>query len=178
MMKETKYKGYFVTEDGKVWSEKTQKFLTPCFNSNGYYIVTVRDEEGQHHPRIHRLVAEAFIPNPNNLPIVNHKDENKINNAVENLEWCTYSYNHNYGTAKQRESKTKMENGILGTPIGMYDKNTGELLKTFISMHEAARYLNNPSAITRISQCCNHKPHCITAYGYKWEFISQEKKEK
>lgn len=175
--RETQYKDYYITEDGQVWSNKTYKFLTPWLNSDGYYCVAIRENGKQYNVRVHRLVAEAFIPNPNNLPIVNHKDENKTNNKVDNLEWCTSQYNNTYGTKKQREAQTKMEKGILGTPIGMYDKNTGELLKTFISIHEAARYLNNPSAITRISQCCNHKPHYITAYGYKWEFISQENKE-
>ena len=55
---------------------------------------------------IHRLVAETFIPNPDNLPVVNHKDENKLNSSVDNLEWCTYKYNNNYGTCKERRKET------------------------------------------------------------------------
>lgn len=173
-MKETKYKGYYATTDGKIWSSKTNKFLTPCFNGQGYYIVCLH-YEGKGHPiKVHRLIAETFLPNPNNLPIVNHKDEDKTNNNVENLEWCDSQYNNTYGSKKEREAQTKMENGILGIPIGMYDKNTGELLKTFISMAEAARYLNRQGAQSRISRCCNHEPHCLTAYGYKWEFLNKK----
>ena len=67
---------------------------------------------------VHRLVAQAFIPNPNNLPCVNHKDENPGNNDFRNLEWCTYKYNSNYGTIKQRLSKS-----LSGENNGMYGKS-------------------------------------------------------
>lgn len=71
---------------------------------NGYKSVVLRINEEYVTEYIHRLVAKAFIPNPDNLPQVNHKDEDRTNNSVENLEWCTQKYNTNYGTAKERMS--------------------------------------------------------------------------
>jgi hypothetical protein len=63
-------------------------------------------KDGRYYKKyIHRLVADAFIPNPNNLPFVNHKDEDGTNNFIDNLEWCTREYNVNYGTAKERRAK-------------------------------------------------------------------------
>lgn len=80
----------------------TAKMLVPSISSAGYYRVSLGNCHGRHMCSIHRLVAEAFIPNPNNYPCVNHKDENKLNNAVDNLEWCTHAYNSRFGTAIER----------------------------------------------------------------------------
>jgi len=71
---------------------------------NGYLIVKIKINDVNHSLRVHRAVASAFIPNPNNYPQVNHLDENKMNNKLENLEWCTSKYNNNYGTKKARIS--------------------------------------------------------------------------
>ena len=71
---------------------------------------------------VHRVVADAFIPNPNNYPCINHKDENPANNKVENLEWCTYKYNNNYGTFAERRRKTMEEKGYW---FGKKDKSGG-----------------------------------------------------
>ena len=108
---------------------------------------------------VHRLVAMAFIDNPNGYPCVNHKDENKANNSVENLEWCTYKYNSNYGTRNKRIS----ENG--GRKIAQYSLN-GELIKTWNSAAEAARHYKVRR--TTISGCCAGRQH--TSCGFVWRY--------
>lgn len=76
--------------------------LKPSLANNGYCQVTLYDNTVRHKFLVHRLVAEAFLPNPNGYPQVNHKDENPLNNAANNLEWCTAEYNNAYGTARVR----------------------------------------------------------------------------
>ena len=70
--------------------------------SNGYFMVTLYKDTKRKKFLVHRLVADAFIPNPQNLPHINHKDENPLNNSADNLEWCTPQYNNCYGTARFR----------------------------------------------------------------------------
>ena len=88
------YEGiYAITSCGKVWSYRNNKFLAPSISGRGYFQVNLSKNGKYRHYFIHRLVAEAYLENPNNLPVVNHKDLNKLNNALTNLEWCTQSYN-------------------------------------------------------------------------------------
>lgn len=82
------------------------KLLKQGTNKKGYKLVNLCKNGKQKCYLIHRLVAMTFIPNPNNLPIINHKDENKVNNNVKNLEWCTIAYNNNYGTRNERTSES------------------------------------------------------------------------
>ena len=107
---------------------------------------------------VHRLVATAFIPNPNNYPIVNHKDCNPANNIFTNLEWCSYSYNNTYGDRIQKCAIKKYKK------IGRYSKD-GELLEVYSSMQEAekAGFRKN------LSECCHGKRPF--AYGFIWRFI-------
>jgi hypothetical protein len=110
------YEGrYSVTEDGKVWSHKTGKFLSPGVRKNGYRTVTL-NWNPRVYRAVHRLVAEAFVPNPLSLPMVNHKDGIKTNNHASNLEWCTSQHNHRHG----RE-------------IGLYPSTTPRQMSAFMA---------------------------------------------
>ena len=101
-------------------------------NGHGYLIVTLSKESKLYMRYVHRLVALAFLPNPLNFPSVNHRDEIKSNNAVSNLEWCTYDYNNKYGTARTRLEKARRDNGNVCS-VDMYDING-----TFLKHYECA----------------------------------------
>lgn len=111
---------------------------------------------------VHRLVALAFIPNPNNYRCVNHKDENKQNNNVNNLEWCTHKYNSNYGTAIERCRKKCWKPIIQYTP-------DGKEVRRWNSIIEASQTLN--VCKKGISSACRGKYH--TSGGYIWKFVDK-----
>ena len=103
------YEGlYWVTQAGEILN-KNGVVLKPYDNGYGYLIVDLRKGKKKKHMRVHRIVAEAFLPNPNQLPEVNHKDENKHNNSVRNLEWCNSSYNKQYGNGRKARSDAMKE---------------------------------------------------------------------
>ena len=83
---------YTIYDDGRIYSKCTKRFLKPHLNKNGYLTVELDSKEY----KVHRLLATAFIPNPNNYKVVHHKDENKLNNALDNLEWTTHKLNVQY----------------------------------------------------------------------------------
>ena len=106
------YEGlYEVSNTGNVRSLIKNKIIKGFINRCGYKLVGLSKNGISKWFQVHRLVAQVFIPNPDNLPMVNHKDEDKNNNRVENLEWCDAKYNINYGTRLDKVKKTQIENG-------------------------------------------------------------------
>ena len=108
MIKEiTNFPDYYIDDSGKVYSRKSGKLreLKQYPKTHGYLYVALSKDGKKHYLRVHRLVAEAFIPNPDNLPEVNHKDENKAKNRADNLEWCTSSDNKVYGSRRKRVAR-------------------------------------------------------------------------
>lgn len=140
-----------------------ESILKPIKISNGYITINLYINGIRKKHFVHRLVANAFIPNPNNYSQVNHKDENKENNSVDNLEWCTSKYNMNFGTRNQRASNS-LTNGKLSKKVFQYNLN-GELVNEWISIKEAARNGFNDSCITI---CC--KGIRPTHKGFIWKY--------
>lgn len=144
------------------------KILKPLNNEKGYLFVNLYKDGICKHMRVHRLVAETFIPNddPVNKTQVNHIDEDKTNNCVENLEWCTNEYNSNYGSRNKKLSE-KLINGKGTRPILQFDLNNN-LIMEWVSASEASRQLGITKGQSNISKCC--RGLLPTAYGYKWEY--------
>ena len=136
------YEGlYAITSCGKVWSYRRKRFLTNGKGNNGYYSTTLTKNGEKKRFLIHRLVAEAYLPNLNNLPQVNHKDENKEHNYISNLEWCDAKYNSSYGTKGERSAR---KNGKAVYCI--------ELNRMFESIQQAGRELG--ISASHISEVC------------------------
>lgn len=161
------------------------RILKWAINNKGYAYVDLRIDNKTHRWLVHRLVALTYIPNPRNLPCVNHKDFNPLNNKVENLEWCTNAENIRYSTKRGRYngmSKAKMAavtapKTYLYRPVNQYDIN-GTYIQTFVSTNAAAQYLlqegklaNVRSGSGNIIAVCKGRSH--TCGGYKWQYCTQ-----
>lgn len=159
---------YQVSNLGRVksfkYDKENGKIMKPYKSTKGYLQIDLqldgRKRQNRLHLAVHRLVAKAFIPNPDNLPQVNHKDENKENNCVDNLEWCTNEYNCRYGTHPERVGAKQRE------PVYSVDEDGS--IEEFEGMRVAARAITgNPNASgSIIGEAIKGKRK--TAYGRKW----------
>jgi HNH endonuclease len=145
--------------NGKGYFTSKEKILRLNHNPNGYATIQLWVCNKFVEKTIHRLVAEAFIPNPANLPVINHKNEIKNDNRVENLEWCTVKYNVNYGTAKERMTK-KRSKPVIGVSL----KNPSCI--RFVSAAEAGR---NGFCASHVIECCNNKRKTHKGYIWNWQ---------
>lgn len=150
-MKDIKeYEGlYAVTSCGRIWSYRSKKFLKNQLDRYGYEYVNLKFQGKCKKEKIHRLVAEAYIPNPDNLPQVNHKDEVRNHNWVGNLEWCSAKYNTLYSQSKKVECI-----------------ETGEI---FESITDAANSINRHKG--NLSKCLKGKTK--TCAGYHWQYAEE-----
>jgi hypothetical protein len=159
-MKDIKgYEGlYAVTSCGKVWSYRKNKFLKPLTHNNGYLRVNIYSANRKCKTcMLHRLVAETYLANPTNLPQVNHKDENKLNNCLNNLEFCTAAYNNSYGTHVSRTAEAH------SSPVYCVELNT-----CYKSIADAASALQ----ISKGNLCSVIKGNRTTAGGYHWRLAN------
>lgn len=182
------YEGlYQVSNDGKVRSldrvtidkigrKRPQKgaILKPGIRTGGYKKVGLCKNGVIKHISVHRLVALAFIPNPNNLPCINHINEVRTDNRAENLEWCTVEYNCNYGAHNKKLSEAcKGKPGLKGgangmaKPVLMFTKE-GVFIRRFDSVVDANEYLGKDRYNANINMCATGNSK--TAWGYKWKY--------
>ena len=147
---------YQITNNGDVWSLLSKRFLKTYTTPSGYLTVGLKDgNRKQYTKKVHRLVAMAFIDNPENKPCINHLNEDKTDNRVENLEWVTIKENNSYGTRMDKIRK----------PVSQYSL-TMELLNTYNSTVEASKNTGIPSS--NIVNCANGK--LKTAGGFFWKY--------
>jgi uncharacterized protein involved in tolerance to divalent cations len=153
--------GYFLCRDGRIWSEKQKQFLKPNLGG-GYHNQTIQHRGSRHSFRVHRQIAQAFIPNPNNYSIVNHKNGNRLDNDVENLEWCTQSKNvqhaHDNGLIK-----------IYVRPVVQFDVK-GHKIAEYESIKEASK--NTGIRHSDISTACVGRQQ--TTAGFVWRYKENE----
>lgn len=175
----TGYEDYLISSFGRVWSTKTNKWLKQSERGdkkiNSMYLAVSLGKNGKFKSfSVHRLVAEAFLPNPNNYPQVNHKDENKFNNNVDNLEWCSNQYNMTYGERINKAIQTKIQNQSIKAVI-QCDKETHEEIQTFPTAKEA--YYAVTGKKDTGTNSCNIGAVCrgkrTSAYGFWWKYADE-----
>lgn len=152
---------FYATSEGRILNKYGRPYKTQI--ACGYERISTRIGRKPRAFSVHRLVAMAFIDNPSDYPCVNHKDENRLNNKPENLEWCTHKYNCNYGTRGEKISRAEINRKDASKPV-ISIVNGKEVY--YPSAKQAERELHIDNA--NINACCQGKRK--TAGGYQWRY--------
>lgn len=176
------YEGlYSINRNGDIYSEpkllngrngmrrRMGRIVRPYWANNGYLMVRLYSDCQCKHCLVHRLIAQAFIPNPDGLPEVNHKDENKRNNRIENLEWCTRKYNVNYGTGTKRMSESLREKGRKISQFAL----DGSFIAEHRSLMDAYDSVSSKVKNQQIYRCLTMRDKYKTAKGYLWRYSDE-----
>lgn len=155
---------YMVSNTGKVWSKCTNTIRKTDFNPDGYEVIMLSRNGRMHGTFVHRLVALAFLPNPNDYPVVNHKDENRSNNHVENLEWCSYYYNATYNNAHKKRAKN------LSKDVYQYNKD-GQLVGIYPNTRAAAKVIGAQPG--NVSTSCKYEKGTVKGYIFSYRELSE-----
>lgn len=160
---------YWISSKGRIFSTITNTFLSQ-FETRGYYYITL-GRKRRKNKRVNRLVAIYFLLNPNQYLYVNHKDEDKLNNDVNNLEWCTAKYNMNYGTARERTVKTMRLRGCYATrPVVQSDENYRPV-KVWLRIDDA----KDEIGVRTVRDCLRGKRE--TYKGFHWTYLNEYEDE-
>lgn len=158
-----------VHKSGKVYRSIRKGRMLKQWRAVGYYHVTLSKDKKIYAPFVHKLVAEAFLENPNGYHTVNHKDENKLNNSYDNLEWCTQVYNRNYGNAESKRLESFMKsNGTHNTymkSVVQCDKS-GKVVKIYKPITDVEKSGFN---YTCVINCCKGKRKSHKGFIWKYE---------
>lgn len=169
----TAFPKYEISSNGYIRHIDTLMVRKNIVSKRGYAVVTINQSGKMKTIKIHRHVAIAFIPNPLNYTQINHKDGNKLNNRLDNLEWCTQKHNNEHAlrTGLREHNKPflgkRNELNKDSTPILQFDLN-GNFIKAWPSLSEVERGLGVPVQTTNISRSAKNKKR--NAYGFKWEY--------
>lgn len=152
---------YLISNMGNVKNISRNRLLKPQKNNNGYLFVYLKKDGVSRKSYMHRLVAEAFLDNSQNLPIINHKDENRQNNKVDNLEWCDYKYNTHYGNCIEKLKEKAIKHKVVQIT------SDGREIE-YNSLREVERLKGYPHG--NIAKCC--KGIYKSAYGSTWRYAT------
>lgn len=159
------FTNYEVSDLGRVRNKHNKRLKAIRCTKTGYCITDLKENNKKSTKYIHRLVSEAFIPNPNDLPCINHKDENKSNNNVNNLEWCDVKYNNSYGSHINKIKRTQQLKS--GKKYVQIDVKTNEVINIYNSLKDCAKSVGvkHQAIIWALSKPSH------TCKGYRWEVV-------